>query len=78
MTTPTDPVLADLRGLLCPLPVLKARKRLADLAAGQQLQVLATDPRAPADLAELCSVAGHRLVASTQAGDVFSILIERR
>jgi len=49
----------DAIGLLCPLPVLKARKRLKAMAAGEVLQVLADDPAALIDIPHFCTEAGH-------------------
>lgn len=57
----------DARGLLCPLPVLKARKRLLAMQAGQVLRVLADDPAAIIDFPHFCHEQGHELV-SAQAG----------
>jgi tRNA 2-thiouridine synthesizing protein A len=54
----------DARGLLCPLPVLKARKRLLALKSGQVLRVLADDPAARIDMPHFCAEAGHNLIAS--------------
>ncbi|MCB9957090.1 MAG: sulfurtransferase TusA family protein [Rhodospirillaceae bacterium] len=57
-----DPDLVlDARGLKCPLPVLKARKRLNGLASGAVLTVLASDPAARKDFAAFCEAAGHAL-----------------
>lgn len=67
----------DLRGLNCPLPVLKARKALAGMPAGARLELWTTDPKAPADLAELCAAAGHRLVASERSAEGDRVVIER-
>jgi tRNA 2-thiouridine synthesizing protein A len=53
----------DATGLLCPLPVLKARKRLQGLAAGDELHVLADDPAAIVDMPHFCAEAGHDLVS---------------
>ncbi len=53
----------DATGLLCPLPVLKARKRLQALASGQVLRVLADDPAAVVDVPHFCAEQGHELVA---------------
>ena len=53
----------DARGLLCPLPVLKARKRLAALAPGAVLRVVTDDPAALVDIPHFCAEAGHELVA---------------
>ena len=50
---------ADCLGLLCPLPVLRARKVLAGMAAGQVLRVLASDEMAAIDLPHFCAAAGH-------------------
>lgn len=73
-----EPAELDARGLVCPLPVLKARKRLHALAPGQRLVVLATDPRAPADFAHFCEASGHRLVESSETGGVYRFVLERR
>jgi tRNA 2-thiouridine synthesizing protein A len=69
--------ILDARGLSCPLPVLKARKRLQAMVSGQRLRVLATDPKAPADFRLYCSESGHRLIAQHEAGAEFQVLIER-
>lgn len=55
----------DATGLLCPLPVLKARKRLLALQSGQVLKVLADDPAAVIDVPHFCAEQGHRLVHSS-------------
>ena len=49
----------DARGLLCPLPLTLAKRRMADLEPGDTLVVLATDPEAPIDLAAWAAHAGH-------------------
>lgn len=67
----------DATGLLCPLPVLKARKRLLSLRAGEQLRMRADDPAAVIDVPHFCAEAGHTLIESTQDGDVQVYLIEK-
>ena len=67
----------DALGLLCPLPVLKARKRLMSLAPGAVLRLQASDPAAVVDVPHFCAEAGHRLVAATQQDDSYVFLIER-
>lgn len=67
----------DASGLLCPLPVLKARKRLKGLAPGQVLRLLATDPAAVVDVPHYCREAGHDLVSMETAGPAQVYLIRR-
>ena len=62
----TEPVL-DCRGLKCPLPVLKMEKRLAGLAPGAALVVLATDPMAKIDIPLYCRQNGHTCEVSGEA-----------
>lgn len=66
----------DAKGMKCPLPVLKARKLMKELAAGDVLEVQATDPGAPGDFRHFCETTGHRLLDSTEADGVFTIRIE--
>ena len=65
----------DLRGLKCPLPVMKARKRLSGMAAGAALWVETTDPLAVIDIPHFCREDGHALEASecVDAGHRFLI-----
>ena len=70
--------LLDATGLLCPLPVLKARKRLQALNDGERLTVIADDPAAIVDVPHFCSEAGHRLVTSEQSGAVQTYVIEKQ
>ncbi|MBI3673322.1 MAG: sulfurtransferase TusA family protein [Rhizobiales bacterium] len=54
----------DVSGLLCPLPVLKARKRLSTMASGEELTVIATDPMSAIDVPHFCAEQGHTLLDS--------------
>lgn len=56
-----DAEIYDLRGLNCPLPVLKARRKLQDMAPGALLWVETTDPLAVLDIPHFCREAGHTL-----------------
>lgn len=67
----------DAEGLLCPLPVLRARKRLMSLVPGALLEVRATDPAARADIPAFCTQAGHDLLAARQDGNTWVFLIRR-
>lgn len=53
----------DALGLLCPLPVLKARKRLRAMAPGTVLQLLSSDPAAVIDVPHFCTESGHALLS---------------
>lgn len=65
----------DARGLLCPLPVLKLRKRMAALAPGTTLRVLADDPAAVVDIPHYCAEAGHRFdgLSDGAEGPIFTV-----
>ena len=65
----------DCEGLLCPLPVLRARKRLASMAPGAVLRVRATDEMAAIDLPHFCIEAGHEFLSATEEGAVALYLI---
>jgi len=67
----------DVRGLACPLPVLKAKKRLKSLEPGDVLVVQATDPSAVKDFEAFCELTGHTLVDSRAADGVFIFEIRR-
>ena len=58
----------DARGLLCPLPVLKARKKLAALAPGAVLRMVADDPAAAVDVPHFCAEGGHALISAEKDG----------
>jgi tRNA 2-thiouridine synthesizing protein A len=67
----------DCEGLLCPLPVLKARKRLLHMQPGEVLRIRATDPMAAIDMPHFCTEAGHSLLETRQEGAVQIYTIRR-
>ena len=67
----------DAIGLLCPLPVLKARKRLKSLEVGAVLHLLADDPAAVIDVPHFCSEAGHEYLGQSD-GDGHQIYLIRK
>ena len=69
--------LLDVKGLKCPLPVLKARKALGQMAAGEVLEVLATDPAAELDFRHFCNQSGHVLELSEKQEEVLRFLIRK-
>ena len=70
--------LLDVKGMNCPLPVLKANRTLRGMAAGERLRVLATDRAAVADFQAFCRETGHALLAWSEEAGVFSFVIRRR
>ncbi len=68
----------DARGLNCPLPILKAKKALAELQSGQLLKVLSTDPGALRDFQAFARQTGNELVEQQSEGDVTSHVLRRR
>ena len=68
----------DARGLNCPLPILKAKKALADMASGEVLRIVATDPGSMRDFQAFARQTGNELVGQTTQGDEFVHLLRRR
>ncbi len=71
-----DQVL-DVKGLNCPLPILRAKKALKDMPTGATLEVLATDPGSVKDFEAFCRTTGNELVASKVEDKVYSFVIKR-
>ena len=71
------PRTLDVRGLHCPLPVLKARKVLGTMGPGEEIEVLATDRASRIDFRHFCETAGHRLVAVSEDGEVLRFVIAK-
>jgi tRNA 2-thiouridine synthesizing protein A len=69
--------LLDARDLVCPLPVLKARKLMAELPAGTVLEVRATDPASPIDFKAFCASTGHKFLTERDEAGVFVFEIEK-
>lgn len=78
MSTDTQPVQhLDLKGLKCPLPVLRANKAMRALASGDVLEVEATDPASAKDFETYCQTAGHVLLAREEANGVYTFRIRK-
>ena len=67
----------DAKGLNCPLPILKARKALKDVAAGETLEILSTDPGSVADFEAFCRQTGNEFLESSNDDSVFRFVIKR-
>ena len=68
----------DTRGLNCPLPILKAKKALAEMESGQLLKVVATDPGSMRDFQAFARQTGNELVEQTTQADEFVHVLKRR
>jgi tRNA 2-thiouridine synthesizing protein A len=68
----------DTRGLNCPLPILKAKKALADLASGQMLKVISTDPGSVRDFQAFAKQTGNELIEQQTIGADFVHMMRRR
>ena len=64
-------------GLNCPLPILKAKKALKGMGAGQVLAITATDPGSVADMAAFCNQTGNELLSTNNEGDVYTYEIKK-
>ena len=73
---PADTTL-DATGLLCPLPVLKARRALRDVPAGGVLEVLATDPGAVKDFEHFCKTTGCELLTARETDGVLKFRLKK-
>ncbi len=67
----------DTKGMNCPLPILKAKKALKDLAAGDILEVIATDPGSVKDFDSFCRTTGNELMETTDADGVYTFTIKK-
>ena len=68
----------DTRGLSCPLPILRAKKALAELTSGQVLKVLATDPGSTRDFQAFARQTGHELLWQSDDGGESIHILRRR
>ena len=68
----------DALGLLCPLPVLRLRKRMEPLKRGALVRLLADDPAAVVDVPHFCAEAGHEFVSMTEANGALEFIVQKR
>ncbi|MEE2525739.1 sulfurtransferase TusA family protein [Hyphobacterium sp. HN65] len=67
----------DTKGLNCPLPILKAKKALTGMEAGQTLEVLSTDPGSVKDFAAFSRTTGNEIVEQGEEGGVFRFILKK-
>jgi tRNA 2-thiouridine synthesizing protein A len=68
----------DARGLNCPLPILRTKKALTDMASGQVLRIMATDPGAVKDFQAFCKQTGNSLLASNTENNEFVFFMQKK
>ena len=70
--------MIDATGLLCPLPVLRLRKRLSSLTCGQVIEMRANDPAAIVDVPHFCAQAGHEFLGMSETDGTQIYLVRKR
>jgi len=68
----------DVRGLNCPLPILRAKKALTDLLSGQVLKIVATDPGSVKDFYAFCKQTGHTMLSHAETADEFIFFLQKK
>ena len=68
----------DVKGLNCPLPILRTKKALAEMTTGQVLRVLATDPNAAKDFQAFAKQTGNQLLSTAETDQVFEFFFKRK
>lgn len=68
----------DARGLNCPLPILRTKKALTDMASGQVLRIMATDPGALKDFQAFCKQTGNALLSSDTRDNEFIFFMQKK
>ncbi|MGI9406536.1 MAG: sulfurtransferase TusA family protein [Hyphomicrobiaceae bacterium] len=67
----------DTTGLICPLPLLRAKEAIKDVPTGACLEVLATDPGTTSDFETFCEITGHTMLKQSEADGVLRFLIKK-
>ncbi|MGD7060509.1 sulfurtransferase TusA family protein [Bacillus altitudinis] len=73
----TSDHILDVTGLACPMPIIRTKKKMNDLAEGQVLEIHATDKGAKADLAAWAKSSGHELITQTDEGHVLKFWVRK-
>ncbi|HIZ49552.1 MAG TPA: sulfurtransferase TusA [Candidatus Pseudomonas excrementavium] len=77
MPTESNPTQLDTRGLMCPEPVMLLHNAVRDIATGDYLKVLATDPSTQRDIPRFCGFLGHELVEQGEGEGEYWYLIRK-
>lgn len=67
----------DASGLACPMPIVKTKKSLADMASGQVLKVVATDPGSVCDMQAFAEQTGHALLQQSEEGGKYVFFLRK-
>jgi tRNA 2-thiouridine synthesizing protein A len=67
----------DARGLNCPLPILRTKKALSQLASGETLELVSTDPGSVKDINSFCSQTGNELIQNSNSNGEFKFIIRK-
>ena len=78
MTEQTTPAVLDTQGLMCPEPVMMLHNAIRDIAVGELLQVLATDPSTQRDIPKFCQFLGHELMLAEEREGNFVFRIRKK
>ncbi|KMK99176.1 sulfurtransferase TusA family protein [Bacillus sp. S2(2019)] len=73
----TSDHILDVTGLACPMPIIRTKKKMNDLAEGQVLEIHATDKGAKADLTAWAKSSGHELIMQTDEGQVLKFWVRK-
>lgn len=68
----------DASGLGCPLPILKSKKSLSDMASGQVLKIVATDPGSVKDMQAFCKQTGNELLSSAEDNKTYFFFVRKK
>ncbi|HEY5670590.1 MAG TPA: sulfurtransferase TusA family protein [Anaerolineales bacterium] len=77
MSTQTTGMVLDLKGLLCPMPVIKLAKAIKDIPVGEIIEAFATDPGVMADIPAWCRTTGNELVTLEKNDKQFRFVVRR-
>lgn len=75
---PNFDVELDARGLNCPLPILRVKKKLQEMDSGQVMKIVATDPGSVKDFHAFCKQTGNALVESGESGGEYTFYIKKK
>lgn len=77
MTSQTSTLVLDLKGLLCPMPIVKMAKAIKDVPVGERIEAFATDPGVMADIPAWCRTTGNELVTLEKIDKQFHFIVRR-